>query len=183
MKATIIGDQPLEKFPSFEYDHSYGLNYAASKRNTQFAFTGHQKVYDTYIHLGILDIIGIDPTFEGRKFPDLLDVIRFDPHQAHNYDCSEDYAMRYVIAAIAGEDIAYPNRMTILHLAMFYCLKKGYTEIDLLACANNYDELGSISQDHERGNAPYMRAFTGAIVACAARCGVKINWIKQETTT
>jgi len=179
-KCTIVGKQPLKVMPNFPYKDSYGLNQAALWHRTEFGFSGHKPITDEYkAHRGV-QFITIDPCFELKHIENAYDYIKWDAHETRSYDCSVEYCLKYVKSAINGEDIAYPNRLTILHMALFYVLKKGYKDIDLIGCANNYDELLS-SDLHDRQIAPMMREFTGSMVEAMQKCGINVNWRKEES--
>jgi len=178
-KAYIIGKNQSAKqhinFNPADVD-SFGLNQAAIWYNTKWAITGHESVYNELIKAGLGNIILPDPLFEGKSINNLvhIDSIRHKKgFYALNFQETPDHEIEYLIAnAAEGRDIHYDNYYTILHICLYYCIKKGYREIDLFGCNNTYPEKPS-----DKHLADYMRLHTGKMIEIAKKYAITINWI------
>ena len=179
MKATIIGSQPLLSIPRWEKKNSFGLNRAAIDYQTEFAFTGHEEWIQKYRELRMKNVIAIDPLFENIHV-EAIDYIKYDMGEARNPEMGVEYCREWVQRAIRKEDIGYHNRLSILHMAMFYVIKKGFKQIDIIGCANNYDKINGYNA-HQISAAPIMREFTANMVEASRLCGVHFNWIQSPS--
>ena len=181
MKYTIIGKQPLKTEPKFDKKNSIGLNHAALWYNTEYAMTGHEWIYRQFLEAKLTKIILIDPLFEGKTLKS-YDSIGYDMDESRNPDNSVKSCEKYVKSAIRGENIQYPNRLSILHLALFYVLKKGAKEVELLGCANNYNQFREYNE-FQKETTDIMHEFTSSMVECMRSNGIKVNWVIAENGT
>ena len=176
-RATIIGSGAITKTAPYIFEHSFGLNYAAIKYKTKYAVAGHDVVINLYRENKI-SFIGVLPTFDLAIFPiACIDYIKNDTTASRNNDWTDDDVRFYIKAATQNKDIGYPNMLTILHLAIYFCIKNKYTIIDLFGCQNNYDEVET-SHAYDKEAAPLMRKYTDAMVRIAPEFGILINWHK-----
>jgi len=144
MKAYIIGSSPSGIVNiDCQNNDTYGLNRAAIDYNTKFAFSGHEEVIRTFIEKGIKNIIITFPLFEYKKnnfiYTDYIKHFQ-DIEIGNLIYKSDSYVEKYILHAINGDDIDYPNYMTVCHCAIHYCIKQGYKEIDLIKCHQDYDK-------------------------------------------
>ena len=151
-----------------KYD-SYGLNEAAMLLKTKWGFTGHQHIESKYIDLGV-NYICTKPTFENTQPRLSFDTIK----QLYTsiaftwvYE-SDEVLLKYIKAAIAQKDIAYPNYWTILHPAIFYCLKH-YDEIVLIGCANKKGDLGAVGSNSSAKHQDYQRYHTDRLIKLSSK--------------
>jgi hypothetical protein len=180
MKAVIIGNSPSGIVPDITGVESFGLNRAAITHKTKYAFAGHDDNLMEYERLGMFNVVTIDPTFEGSprwKFPHCGHIQQAVPGSVFDMQEQRDSTILTMIQhAQRNEDVEYPNYWTILHLCIFYVIKLGFTEIDLVGCQCDYEKYEHNSYDAEK--APYMRLHTEKIIRLAATCGITINWIQ-----
>lgn len=185
MKAYIIGSS-LSGIVGIDCQNTecYGLNWAAINHKTKYAFSGHNTILDEFKRLGIKNVIGCDPTFENSSIQNYqtIDSIKQGVPQSvfDLIDQDDKEVKKMIFNAVSGVECAYPNYWTVLHLAIFYLIKKGFKEIDLICCHNDYEKYPTTKYEIEyhRTRAPYMRTHTGKIVELAKDYDIKINWIK-----
>jgi hypothetical protein len=147
-----------------KYD-SFGLNHAAKILKTKYGFTGHKVVEDYYIENEI-PYIATSPLFEEIEPSSNIDYIKqMYTGISFSFVNESDNALQgYIDAAIDKKDIKYPNYFTVLHLAIFYCLKRGYKEIVLIGCANKNGDIGSVESNTNEKTLQYQRYHTDAII-------------------
>jgi hypothetical protein len=146
-----------------KYD-SYGLNEAALLLKTKWGFTGHEHIESKYIDVGV-NYICTKPTFENTQPRLSCDTIKqIPPPKCFIFENESDEILsKYIKAAITQKDIPYPNYWTILHLAIFYCLKH-YDEIALIGCANKKGDLGGVGSNSSEKHQDYQRYHTDRLI-------------------
>jgi hypothetical protein len=136
---------------------------------TKWGFTGHQHIESKYIDNGV-NYIATKPLFENTQPRLAVDTIKQSPPQK----CfifeneSDEILLKYIDSAIAQKDIAYPNYWTILHPAIFYCLKH-YDEIVLIGCANKKGTLGGSYSNEEVKTQDYQRYHTDRLIKLSSK--------------
>jgi hypothetical protein len=87
-------------------------------------FTCLQHIESKYIDNGV-NYIATKPLFENTQPRLAVDTIKqlYTSIAFTWVHESDEILLKYIEAAIAQKDISYPNYWTILHLAIFYCLK------------------------------------------------------------
>lgn len=148
----IIGKHPNAPKQLAELNHldaynSIGLNEAAALFRTRYAITGHGSVLDRLHANGVQaeQIIGVLSPFDPLQIwqgstPRIGDFIRHDWQP----EFSQEQMDAMVQAARENRDINYGQWWSVLHLAVFYALKKGAQGITIIGC------------DHTPGTLPGM---------------------------
>ena len=175
-RAVIIGsgkcDLPIKTWGNC---HDYTLNYGQGQV-TGYGFAGHIKEIE-YYRANKIKFIAVSPCFEDLIVDDCIDSIKGDWDASRNNNWTDDDVRYYLKSAKENKDIGYQNMLTVLHLAIYFCIKNGYAEIDLFGCQNNYDEIES-SLAYDKEASPLMRKYTDAMVRLAPEFGILINWYK-----
>jgi len=165
--AYIIGKHENAAFFSCidwsKYD-SYGLNHAALQLKTKYGFTGHAKIEKLFIKQK-KQYISTFPMFEGVNPNKPIDSIRqYHPKIASDFANESDEILKmFIDSAIQEKDFVYPQYWTILHCAIFYCLKH-YDEIVLIGCANTKGDLQPFGSNASDRHLNYQRYHTDKLI-------------------
>jgi hypothetical protein len=127
-------------------------------------FTCLQHIESKYIDNGV-NYIATKPLFENTQPRLAVDTIKqlYTSIAFTWVHESDEILLKYIEAAIAQKDISYPNYWTILHLAIFYCLKH-YDEIVLIVCANIKGDLGAVGSNSSPKHQDYQRYHTDRLI-------------------
>lgn len=163
---------------------SYGLNEAAQVMNTKYGFTGHESlVYFYGVHQ--IPFVFTSKSFEYNEInhPLIIDKIKsLILKKVLNSIKESDISLRfYLSAAKNNEDIQYPNYWSILHLAIFYLIKKGYNNIELIGCNNTKGDIPKYGSNTSEEKLKYVNYHTQKIINLAKE--LNINIIRHEKET
>lgn len=163
--------------------NSIGLNEAATLFATDYAITGHGKVHKTLIENGIKPnqiIVPLSPfdavqLYEGNRAM-FGDFIRHD-WVSDAVDMPFSEMERYVQAAIAKNDIPYPQFWSVLHLAIFYAIKNGAEIITIAGCNHTKGVLHGMLAGADDKN-DYLYRHTSLLVDACNENGIQTHWMK-----
>lgn len=156
-----------------------GLNDAAVIFNTRYAMTGHGDIMPI---LAGRQIIVTYPSFENEDFrnsPGVIDHIRqgVPQHVMLREPESQASIEDVMLCAINGVDRAYPNYWTVLHLAIFHAILRGYRRIFVYGCNH---ETGCLPGYQEGRYYEYIEQHTLKIIEAGAKLGIEIVRFKSR---
>jgi len=197
--AYIVGSSPFGTLPfNAKETECIGLNVASIDYNTKYAIAGHEINMNEFKRAGLDNVIAVLPSFDA--VPTTIKYTDYIKHSSPNevyclQEVSDDFIEEKIISAINNEDCEYPNFMTVLHLAIFYWIKKGYRKIELHKCNLDWliamhDETETLHKRITDYNAtwvdtatkqqPYMIYHTEKMIRIALKHGIEIKWFRYE---